>query len=109
MVEYPKKININTNGVFDTNCDNGPTAGVIVRGGDINTNDGNGNQNNNGSVKIDINGNSGIYFLSGDDNTTTNIPGGLTINNKLNEGDIGYIAPDANVNIGNFTIADNKE
>lgn len=102
-------INIKTNGTFDASCDCEPTSGVIVRGGDINTNDGNGNQDNTEPVKIDITGNSGIYFLPGDNDSSTNIPGGLVINNKLNEGDVGYIAPDANVVIGNFTISNDKE
>lgn len=102
-------INIKTNGTFDTDCNCEPTSGVIVRGGYINTNDGKGNQDNTEPVKIDITGNSGIYFLPGDDDSSTNIPGGLVINNKLNEGDVGYIAPDANVIIGNFTISNDKE
>ena len=103
-------INVKTNGLFDTSCSQEPTAGIIVRsGGDINTNDGNNNQNNKDAVNVNISGNSGIYFLAGPENAVTNIPGGLIINNKSHKGDLGYIAPDANVNIGSLTITNNRE
>ena len=102
-------INITANGTYDTNCEHEPTAGVIIRGGNINSNDGNGNQDNNEPVQININGNSGVYFLSGSDDEPVNIPGGLIINNKLNDNDVGYIAPNASVNIGSFTITSDKE